>query len=63
MLAEHRELTTDTAHCFAVVFPKPDDCLEVRRQTAGQPHELDIALRLSPKAPTRLNAIEIAIDE
>ena len=38
------------------------DRLEVRRQSAGQPHQLDVALGLPFEPPARLDAIEIAVE-
>jgi len=36
--------------------------LKVRRQSAGQPHQFDIALGLPFEPPARLDAIEIAVE-
>jgi hypothetical protein len=62
LLTEHDELTADSSDGLAVVFSEVGDGLEIRRQSPGQPHQFDIALRLSLKAPVRLNAVEIAVD-
>jgi len=36
--------------------------LEIGRQSTGQPHQLDVALRLSLPPPTRRDAIQITVD-
>ena len=57
LLAQHDELTTHASNGLAVVFAEVGDGLEIRHQTPGQPHQLDIALRFaleanpSPQAP------------
>lgn len=38
------------------------DGLEFRHQTPGQPHQFDVTLSFSFQSPTRLNAVEIAVD-
>ncbi len=38
------------------------DCLVVRRQAAGQPHHLHVALGLPLKPPARPNPVEVAVD-
>ena len=38
------------------------DGLEVRSESAGEPHQLDIALRLALQAPARLDTIQVAVD-
>src|SRR5205807_9218465 len=60
--AKHHKLTADVADRLAVVLAKIGYRFEIRCQAASQPDELDVALALPLKAPTRLNTIEIAID-
>ena len=60
--AQLDEPTTHPADTDAVVAPKIGNRLEVRCQTAGQPHQLDIALRFALQPPARLHAIEISVD-
>lgn len=38
------------------------DGLEFRHQTPGQPHQFDVTLSFSFQSPTRLSAVEIAVD-
>ena len=59
--AQHDEFTTDIADRLAVVPAKVGDGLEVRRQAPGQPHQLNVALRLAFQAPTGLQAVQIPV--
>ena len=47
---------------LTVVLAEISDRLEVRRQLARQPHQLDIPLTLPLQASTRRNTIEIAVN-
>jgi hypothetical protein len=38
------------------------DGLEVRSEPAGEPHQLDIALRLALQAAARLDTVQVAVD-
>jgi hypothetical protein len=38
------------------------DCLEVRRQTPSQPHQLDISVRFALEPTARLDAFEVAVN-
>ena len=62
LLAQHHELPTDAADCLAVILAEVGDGLEVRHQTPGQPHQLNVALRLAFKTATGLDAIEVTVD-
>ena len=62
LAAQHDELAADVADGLAVVLAEVGDGLEVRHQAAGQPHQLDVALRLALQAPARLDAVEVAVD-
>ena len=53
---------TNAAVGLAVVLTEVGDGLEVRHQAPGQPHQLNVALGLSLKAATGLDAIEVAVD-
>ena len=44
-----------------VVFSEVGAGQEIRHQTPGQPRRLDVALGLSFKTPTQLNAVELAV--
>jgi hypothetical protein len=44
----------------AIVLPEVRDCLEVRRQPAGQSHQLNVAVRLALQPAARLDAVEVA---
>ncbi len=52
LLTQHHELATHQADGFAVVLSKIRDGLEVRGQTPGEPHQLDVALRVPDAAKT-----------
>ena len=62
LTAQHDELRTGRADCRPAVAAEVGDRLEVRRQSAGQPHQLDVALGLPFEPPARLDAIEIAVE-
>ena len=62
LLAQHDELSADTADCLAIVFAEIGYGLEVRHQPPGQPHQFNVALRFLLQTPTGLNAVEIAVD-
>ena len=38
------------------------DGLEVRGEPAGEPHQLDVALRLALQAAARLDTVQVAVD-
>ncbi len=56
------KLRTGRADRRPAVAAEVGDRLEVRRQSAGQPHQLDVALGLPFEPPARLDAIEIAVE-
>jgi hypothetical protein len=60
--AQHHELAADLADRLAVILAEVGDGLEVRCQTPGQPHQLDVTLSFALQTPARLHAIEIAVD-
>jgi hypothetical protein len=62
LLTQHNKLAADASDGLAVVFSDVSDGLEIRHQTTGKPHQLDVALDLALKAPARLNTVEIAVD-
>ena len=62
LAAQHDELAADVADGSAVVPAEVGDGLEVRRQAPGQPHQLDVALRLALQPAAGLDAVEIAVD-
>src|SRR5450631_1981653 len=59
---KRNKLTADFAERLATVLAKVGNCLEIRRKTARQPYEFDVALAFPLKAAARLNAIEITVD-
>jgi hypothetical protein len=59
---QHNELATDASDSLAVVFSEVGDGFEIRHQTPGQPHQLDVALSFSLQTSARLDAVEIALD-
>ncbi|MNH18467.1 hypothetical protein D3C79_781700 [compost metagenome] len=60
--AKYNELPADTANGFTIVSAKVGNRFEVRRQSACQPHQLDITLGLTLKPAAGLNSVEIAVD-
>ena len=56
------ELPADPAYRLAVVLSEIRNRLEIRHQSPGEPHHLDIALGLSFQPATGLNSIEVDID-
>ncbi len=61
-LAQRNELATDPADRQAVVLTEIRDGLEIRTQTASQPHQFDVALSLPLEATARLDAVQIVVD-
>ena len=55
--SQHHELAADLADGLAIVLAEIGYRLEVRHQTPGQPHQLDVALALPLQAPARLHPI------
>ena len=49
--AQLHEAAADVADALAVVVAEVGNGLEVGRQSTGQPHQLDIALRLALQPP------------
>jgi hypothetical protein len=45
-----------------IVLPEVGDGLEVRSQPPGQPHQLDVALRLALQPPARRHLVDVAVD-
>lgn len=62
LLTQHNELATDASDDLAVVFSEVGNGPEIRHQTPGQPHQLDVASGFSFKASARPNAVEIAVE-
>jgi len=61
LLTQQNELATDASDGLAVVFSEVGDDLEIRHQTPGQPHQLNVALSFSLQTSARLDAVEIAV--
>jgi hypothetical protein len=50
--AQHHELATNGLDCSAVIPSEVGGGLMVRRQSSGEPHQLDVALCLALQAAT-----------
>lgn len=62
LATQHDELPADIANGFAVVTPEVGNGFEVRSQSPGQPHQLEVALAFALQATAGLNAVEVAVD-
>ena len=62
LAAQRDEAPADVADACAVVVPEVGDGLEVWRQAAGQPHQLDVALGFALQPAAGLDAIKVAVD-
>lgn len=62
LAANQNEPGAGGASAGAVVASEISDRLEIWRQAARQPHQLDIPLRLALKTPARLDAVQIPIE-
>ena len=62
LTAENDELSAYTADSRAIVLAEIGDRFEIRHQSAGQPHQFDIALGLALQATARLDAVAVAIE-
>lgn len=60
--AERHEGPADLADRGAVVLPEVGDRLEVLREPAGQPDQLEIAPTLTLQSPRRLDLVQIAVE-
>ena len=60
--AQLHEAAADVADALAVVVAEVGNGLEVRRQSTGQPHQLDVALRLALQTPAGRDAVQVAVD-
>src|SRR5260370_1173515 len=60
--AQRDELATGRQDRRTVVLSEVRDGLEVRRQSTGQPHHFDIALRLAFQTPARSDLADVAVD-
>jgi hypothetical protein len=56
------EAAADVADALAVVMAKVGNGLEIGRQSTGQPHQLDVALRLALKPSAGRYAVQIPVD-
>ena len=59
--AQHSELPTHVTNSRAVVLAEVSNGFEVRRQTACQPNQFNIATALTLQSAQRLNLIELAV--
>jgi cytochrome c biogenesis protein ResB len=59
LTAEHHEAPTHVANADAVVTTKVSYGLEVWRQSARKPHQLNIALAFTFQATARLNPVPV----
>ena len=60
--AQLHEAAADIADALAVVMTEVGNGLEVGRKSTGQPHQLDVALRLALQPPAGRNAVQVAVD-
>ena len=61
LLAQRDELPADRMDRRPVVLAEVGNGLEVRREPAGQPHQLDVALAFPLQAPARGDAVEVTV--
>ena len=62
LTAEHNELSAHIADGQTIVLAEVGNRFEVRHQSTGQPHQFDVASRLTLKAAARLDAVEVAVE-
>ncbi len=62
LTAQHYEVGAGGLDRRAIVSAEVRDGLVIRRELAGQPHQLDVPLRLPLQPTARLHPVEIAID-
>ena len=62
LAAQHDELAAYLADRRPIVLAEVGNGLEVRHQPSGQPHQLDVALRLALQPTAGLDAIQVAVD-
>ena len=62
LVAQYDELAAHLADRGPIVLAEVGNGLEVWHQPSGQPHELDIALRLALQPAAGLDAIQVAVD-
>ena len=71
LTAEHNELSAHiadgqtSAHIAdgqTIILAEVGNRFEVRHQSTGQPHQFDVASRLTLKAAARLDAVEVAVE-
>src|ERR1700730_17954391 len=61
--AQSDELAASPPDRRAIVLPEVRDGLEVRRQTPGQPHQLDIATGLTLQPAARRDLVDVAVND
>lgn len=62
LAAKSHELRTDPGDRRAIVLAEVGNRLVIGSQTAGQPHDLNVATRFTFQATARLHPVEIAVD-
>src|SRR5260370_38376207 len=62
LTAQHDELPRACSDRRSVILAEVGDRLEVRRQATGQPHHLDVTLRLALQSAAGLDLVQIAVD-
>jgi hypothetical protein len=62
LAAQLHELTAGLADAGAVVAAEVGDRLEVRGEPAGEPDQLEVALRLALEASARGQPVEVAVN-
>ena len=63
LAAQHHELPAHLPDRSPVVSPEVRDRLEVRRQSARQPHQLHVPLCFSLQPMARLHAVHVPVDK
>jgi hypothetical protein len=60
--AQADEAAADISDAGSIVVAEVGDGLEVRSEPAGEPHQLDVALRLALQAAALLDTVQVAVD-
>jgi hypothetical protein len=60
--AQLHEAAADVSDALAVVMAEVGNGLKVGRQSTGEPHQLDVALRLALQPPAGRDAVQIPVD-
>jgi len=61
-VAKDDELAADVANRLPVLLAEVGNCLEVRRESVDQPHQLYVALSFTFETPAGLDAVQVTVD-